>query len=251
MEGETVDCQPYLIIMRGPRAGDIFPLKDWEVGIGREKGNSLQINDAEISRFHAEIHRVGARFRLVDIHSANGVFVNGRLITNTELNPGDMIQIGQSLLEFRDRLPEQTPRPLDEYATQIVRRMPGSDAQRIFRTPDGLDEPSKRRLHHLAVLYQCSRKIVQISNLEKLMDQLTRLAFDTLCADHACLMLREPGGEWRVHAFQAKPGGPSSGETVFSRSIAEAVLTADDSPGRRWQRRPIHATGKHQSLSVA
>lgn len=70
--------------------------------IGRSPDNSLQLADSEVSRRHALIQAQGEReFWIVDLGSANGTYVNGRRISQSErLHNGDVIRIAKSELEF-------------------------------------------------------------------------------------------------------------------------------------------------------
>lgn len=71
------------------------------VSIGRAPDNQIVLDHPMVSRYHAVIERLGTRCRLVNTHSANGVYVNGQLIeTNTWLNPGDNIKIGPYPMQF-------------------------------------------------------------------------------------------------------------------------------------------------------
>lgn len=63
--------------------------------IGRNKDNDIVIPAPTVSQFHAEVEKIGKRFRLRDLRSSNGTFVNGKSITGeTWVQPGDAIQIG-------------------------------------------------------------------------------------------------------------------------------------------------------------
>lgn len=67
--------------------------------IGRDPSNDIQLDSPNVSRFHAQVERVGQRYRLVDLHSANGVFVNDvRVQGETWLQPDDIIRIGRHSL---------------------------------------------------------------------------------------------------------------------------------------------------------
>jgi len=75
--------------------------------IGRMPGVYLHIDEATISRRHAEISFVNARYALRDLGSANGTFVNERRLEANSvhlLQPGDRLRIGKNvtlLLEMR------------------------------------------------------------------------------------------------------------------------------------------------------
>jgi len=65
------------------------------LSIGRAADNRLVLDHPLVSRYHAEIERVGQRVQLRDLHSTNGVYVNRKRIEHQAwLKDGDRIQIG-------------------------------------------------------------------------------------------------------------------------------------------------------------
>ncbi|MFH1530190.1 MAG: sigma 54-interacting transcriptional regulator [Pseudomonadota bacterium] len=75
-----------------------------EVVLGRTPGNGgLGLNDPALSREHARLnwHARHGLAQLEDLGSKNGTFVNGRRITRTFLEDGDVLRVGDCLLVFR------------------------------------------------------------------------------------------------------------------------------------------------------
>jgi adenylate cyclase len=70
--------------------------------IGRSTNNQLVVEDQKASRNHAEIRHIGGgRYRINDVGSANGTWINGRRLTvPKELEDGDQILIGSVQLKF-------------------------------------------------------------------------------------------------------------------------------------------------------
>ncbi|MFQ5410329.1 MAG: FHA domain-containing protein, partial [Anaerolineales bacterium] len=63
--------------------------------IGRDASNDIRLDVPHVSRYHAQIERVGQRYRVRDLRSSNGTFVNGNRITaETWLKPNDEIRVG-------------------------------------------------------------------------------------------------------------------------------------------------------------
>ncbi|MGW8369565.1 MAG: AAA family ATPase [Gammaproteobacteria bacterium] len=79
--------------------------------IGRQPGNSLVLAELEISRRHALINRVGDRYIIEDLHSINGILVNGRRCDTAVLSVGDIVRIGLVDLVF-DAGDERTERQI-------------------------------------------------------------------------------------------------------------------------------------------
>jgi ABC transport system ATP-binding/permease protein len=71
------------------------------VTIGRADDNMIRLSHPLVSRYHAVIERMGTRTRIVDLQSANGLFINGEVVdTASWLRPGDIIKIGPYLINF-------------------------------------------------------------------------------------------------------------------------------------------------------
>jgi ABC-type multidrug transport system ATPase subunit/pSer/pThr/pTyr-binding forkhead associated (FHA) protein len=62
---------------------------------GRDSANDVVLDAPDVSRFHAVMEKVGQRYRLRDLRSSNGTFVNGQQISGEAwLKPGDEARIG-------------------------------------------------------------------------------------------------------------------------------------------------------------
>lgn len=84
-----------------PRPGvQIFPLRGETMQIGRAAGNDLVIDAVDVSREHAELRRLGATWKLRDLGSRNGSWVNGRQVTEAVLQPGDELRFGNTRFRF-------------------------------------------------------------------------------------------------------------------------------------------------------
>lgn len=71
------------------------------ISIGKGTDCDVELNDKSVSRKHAVIKNVGARYYLVDQGSINGTFVNGEKISEHELSSDDVIQIGSIEFQFQ------------------------------------------------------------------------------------------------------------------------------------------------------
>ena len=68
--------------------------------IGRSRDCDIQLNDANVSRRHAELRQEGAAYWIVDLDSTNGTEVNGRRLKRAKLKAGDQITVGSTRLVF-------------------------------------------------------------------------------------------------------------------------------------------------------
>ena len=101
----------YLIIREGSKWADVFRLVPGEsVTIGRGPTNAIVVKDERCSRNHAEVFQAGGAWKLRDLDSRNGTVVAGsRMSGDYELQPGDIIQIGNSHLAFVHDLAQAFP----------------------------------------------------------------------------------------------------------------------------------------------
>ncbi len=83
-----------------------FPLDQAVVNLGRRPDNQLVIDDARISRTHAQIRLAHKQFILFDLDSSGGTYVNGERITQKVLHPGDVISLAGVPIVFGQDFPE-------------------------------------------------------------------------------------------------------------------------------------------------
>lgn len=101
-----------LRVLDGADRGRVFHELSPPITIGREEGNTIQLNDERVSRFHLKIQDDNDRLVLTDLESTNGTKVNGEDIQLRILRHGDMISVGRSVLLFgsRDEIAERVAR---------------------------------------------------------------------------------------------------------------------------------------------
>ena len=92
---------PRLVAIDGPLKGSTFLVSGESFSIGRKPDNTLAPADPSISRRHCVVCRAaGGQFRLADLDSQNGTFVNGIPVKERELRHGDQIAAGASVFVF-------------------------------------------------------------------------------------------------------------------------------------------------------
>jgi CRP-like cAMP-binding protein/Pyruvate/2-oxoacid:ferredoxin oxidoreductase delta subunit len=99
--GELLNMLPRLKIVSGPRAGSFLQLRFPTTTFGRSADNDYRFaDDSLMSRAQAVILCEGNRFILRDLNSTNGTLVNSNAITEIDLHPGDIIEMGEMQMEF-------------------------------------------------------------------------------------------------------------------------------------------------------
>jgi diguanylate cyclase (GGDEF)-like protein len=94
---KVTTTEPFLVSISGRETGKAIPLKERNLKIGRELDCDLILESPHISRYHAELIWKGSELLVRDLGSTNGVFVNGKKITEEVLHNGDKILFGTQL----------------------------------------------------------------------------------------------------------------------------------------------------------
>jgi hypothetical protein len=92
---------PAVVVRQGKEPGRSYDMRKDHITIGRSRESDIFLEDLAVSRLHATIYRdeMGS-YLLRDENSANGTSVNGQRVTETTLQEGDEIQLGQTILAF-------------------------------------------------------------------------------------------------------------------------------------------------------
>ena len=98
---ELPDGAGLLLVKRGPGAGSRFLLENDVVSIGRHPDSDIFLDEVTVSRRQAEVVRAGTGYRLKDVGSLNGTYLNRqRIEEEAGLANGDELQIGRFKLVF-------------------------------------------------------------------------------------------------------------------------------------------------------
>jgi DNA-binding NtrC family response regulator len=83
------------------RPKDVWRFGQRRITLGSREPADVIISDARASRIHAAIEVDASGYRLLDQHSKNGTWIEGRRVESVYLRDGDEITLGQTRLEFR------------------------------------------------------------------------------------------------------------------------------------------------------
>jgi two-component system NtrC family sensor kinase len=266
---------PSLYVIQGNGQGSHFDLAQLisssnghAIGIGREKGNDIAVEDHEASRRHAEIRKHHDTFVLTDLDSSNGTFLNNGRISEAELKSGDRIQIGRTLFLYSQGESEHLP----SANVEIVGTESGNDGSRIIAAfPDKLgpnlpplphDDTQNHWLaqaqNNLDVMYRTALAASHTLDIDDLLDRILHLVFDWVEADRGCIMLREEEtGQLITKARRDREAGTKSSMTI-SRTILdyvlerhEGVLTSNAQGDDRFRSgQSVLRTGVHEAICV-
>ena len=83
-----------LLILKGAGIGARYLLDTAQTKLGRDMSNEIILDDITVSRSHALITKSNG-YRLKDLGSLNGSYVNAVAVKESVINPGDEVQIGK------------------------------------------------------------------------------------------------------------------------------------------------------------
>ena len=131
-----------LRVLDGSDRGRVYEDVAPPVTIGREEGNTIQLNDERVSRFHIKIQEDNDNLVLTDLESTNGTKVNGEEIQLRILRVGDMISVGRSVLLLGSR---------EDIAHRVSKLQPNSHSSRgadsALDLSDKVDDFAKKAKH--------------------------------------------------------------------------------------------------------
>ena len=93
---------PALVGLQGIAAGSTFALTAGDLTIGRDGESEIVLAENTVSRQHARVQRdARGKWTVMDLGSANGVYVNGMRVQRAILSLGDEIKIGDNYFRFQ------------------------------------------------------------------------------------------------------------------------------------------------------
>jgi len=202
-----------------------FPLPAGDTIVGRSARCDLTINDETVSRNHACFTVDGETCRVADMGSRNGIVRNNELITSSSpVADGDVLVLGGLPV----RIEQSAADRLSFSESHALLELPGT----IFRSIEDVREPDAQlaavadpnRL--LRLMSEVSRTLVRSLPLSQMLEQVVDLAFDTIPAERAFLILREADGGLvpRVVRQRGKADARAKAASI-SRTIVNRVLT--------------------------
>ncbi len=223
-----------LFVIQGADQGKRFEFKSTPVALGRDNSNAIRLHDTEISRRHAELRQDEEAYRIVDLGSANGTYINGQLTDQGLLHSGDRLQLGQTVMLYNDG--GSTPRrdltarvdllsrsnPDDRSA--ILKSMPSGEGSRVLRQPEIAAGWLRERLASLSVMYRTTQAISHILDIDSLLPQILELVFESIGANRGAILLKDENGALVPKAVRWSESVESDERMTISRTIVDYVL---------------------------
>jgi DNA-binding NtrC family response regulator len=102
-EGEQLEGVRRVVVIEGPDAGRQFlldPDAPSRILLGTSEVCDLRLTDPTVSRRHAALETAGLRYRLTDLDSTNGTFVDGVAVAVAFVRGGEVVRCGSTALRL-------------------------------------------------------------------------------------------------------------------------------------------------------
>ena len=97
-----------LLLVKKDGSFKTIPMPSRVTVLGRRRDCDLRIPINSVSRRHYQLHNNGSAISIRDLDSTNGTIVNGQAVTESSINPGDKISLGNlNLIMQIDGKPEK------------------------------------------------------------------------------------------------------------------------------------------------
>lgn len=209
-----------LTMVAGPQMGAVLGIRENEVLLGRGADATFSVDEPSVSRRHARLALTETgEYRIEDLGSTNGTYVDGRAIHQTVLHTGDRVQLGR-VCAFRFAI-------VDEGEESLQRRLYEAS------TRDALTGVANRRclVEGLVVeLAYARRKKRPLSLLLLDIDHFKGVndTFGHLVGDHVLQAIGKRGTEVvRAGDLFARYGGEEFAVIARETDHAQALLLAE------------------------
>jgi pSer/pThr/pTyr-binding forkhead associated (FHA) protein len=131
-ETAVMNSNYQLVVRKGPKPGQLFPLFSVTTTLGRDPISDIAINDPEVSRQHARLTQTNDSYQIEDLESTNGTFVNGVKIgaDPVQLAHGNEIQLGSGVSLIFELSPED-----DEEEMEVETAVPAQPVEEPTSDP--------------------------------------------------------------------------------------------------------------------
>ncbi|MCA8996621.1 MAG: FHA domain-containing protein [Planctomycetaceae bacterium] len=218
-----------LLVIQGPDQGRRFELTADENSIGRGAQNEVRILDTEVSRRHAVIRRTQQGWKLQDLNSSNGTWVDGKTVQEAFLQPGQQIQLGRTMLLFgllTDGDDASAVNQIDLIAQSSYddqSRIVGQTASAPALAPEGWMQAGA----NLQILYRISEEAVRpTSSVDELLKRILDLTLESLGADRGCMLVADSKTDQITpRVVSHRPQVDVNQRMPISTSIVEYVIS--------------------------
>jgi len=217
-----------LYILDGPQKGESFLLEDdKEIIIGRSKESDIVISDNSVSRNHCRFIYQQQQAYVIDLESANGVWIGGKkVLSGVSISLNDIVQIGNINVQLQPVSGEKTTELyLESDETQQIVR-PNIVYRKEAKEASFDSDISKVRMRkNLKLLHEIGKLLQLQTTIERLSLALLKKLLKRWQAERGCLILELPDSDPKM-IYCTQEGEDTFNGTRFliHRSIVNATM---------------------------
>jgi HD-GYP domain-containing protein (c-di-GMP phosphodiesterase class II) len=233
------------IVRSGKEAGRTVVVSTGQtISLGRLKGCDVVVDDEAASRRHCTVTAREDVCVVADLQSANGTFVNEKRIATVELQKGDKIRIGSTVIELTDVMDNTSAvsKPAggslgasSTTSLNIVETRSNTLVQRAVDPTklEFLSQVYKRKdeshllastQKYLTTLHKVSDLLSRASSVEALFDSIVQAILEVTGGDRAAVLIKNhETGAVDMVTVRTKDG-KVAGEVKLSRTVVNDVL---------------------------
>ncbi|MCP5046130.1 MAG: FHA domain-containing protein [bacterium] len=195
-----------------------FNLSKDTVTLGKLSGNDFHLNDNSVSRNHCKFQRFKKTYKLIDLNSTNGTFVNGNRVSEHKLAVGDNITIGRTIIKFLEVEKKETYTDVDDQKISIV--VPLSDNFLVKEE----EEIGLARLNFLASLTGLGKDLIASKTQDDSFEKVGDLIFEFLGPKRLFIFFYDRQLEDLDLKFSRTDQGKNVGTVNISKTIAMKAI---------------------------
>src|SRR6476469_4377858 len=219
---------PRLVTINGTLKGATFPVSADETTIGRESESVVWLNHSSVSRRHCVIRRENGDFKLLDLESYNGTFINGIPVKEQTLVHADQLRVGKIELLFLIEEGDETTsghlirwddsNPLTETAKQLRPEvLLNKTEQTVAAAPD-----NDRMARDLGVVLRIAQRINRLRHTQELVREVIDAIFEVIPAARGAIVLGQ--GAKDFSSVYGKHREHENYTVHISRTVVDLVM---------------------------
>ncbi len=235
------EAQAWLVLLSGPTAGARYPLRGAVTRLGRSAKNDVVIDGEDasvVSSNHLEIRREGNRFRLFDLGSTNGTYVQDRRVSEAALDHDMVIRLGAEGPRFAFEVEEarapQIEKTLVMAAPADVPKESGGE-----KAGTGISGQDEQLLSHAVSKARRARRMGQSDQTVIIMREVLGKAIDRsgkkfklVIGSLVVILLALTGyGYWTIEEIKLEKSGIDQQIQVIEERLAAGGQDADEIEG--------------------
>lgn len=195
-----------------------FFLKKETITIGKLSGNDMQLPDSSVSRNHCKLVKTDGGYKVIDLGSTNGTYVNGKRSGEKKLEIGDNITVGRTIIKFLEAAIQNTYTDVDDQKISMV--IPLSD--KILIKEEKKLETAK--LSFLTALTALGKELIACTSLEESFAKVGKLIFEFLNPKRLYVFFYDASQENLSLKYSSTSKGKVDEPVNISRTVAMKAI---------------------------